>query len=91
VKGVWVEEWPDRGYYRAPRHTEENDRGRKKMLTKVRSFTFSPSRVDALLSITALALNSLRDESANTLRPHDRWAGKDVEWTYSIPKSDGSR
>lgn len=32
--------------------------GRKKMLTKVRSFTFSPNRVEALLSMTALALKS---------------------------------
>lgn len=91
MKGVWVKEWLDKGYYRAPPHTEENDRGRKKMLTKVRSFTFWPSRVDALLSITALALNSFRGESAYALRPHDRWARSDVEWTYSVSKSDGSR
>jgi hypothetical protein len=38
--------------------TMQNDRGRKKMLTNVRSFTFSPSLVDARLSITALALKS---------------------------------
>lgn len=38
--------------------TVQNDRGRKKMLTKANSLTFSPSLVDALLSITALALNS---------------------------------
>ena len=36
----------------------QNESGRKKMLTKVSSFTFSPSRVAARLSITALALNS---------------------------------
>ena len=35
-----------------------NDNGRKKMLTNVSSLTFSPSLVDALLSITALALKS---------------------------------
>lgn len=34
-------------------------RGRKKMLTKVKSFTFSPNLVDARLSTTALALNRL--------------------------------
>ena len=38
--------------------TVQKDRGRKKMLTKAKSLTFSPSLVDALLSITALALNS---------------------------------
>jgi hypothetical protein len=36
----------------------QNESGRKKMLTKVRSLTFSPSRVDARLSITPLALKS---------------------------------
>jgi hypothetical protein len=36
----------------------QNESGRKNMLTNVRSFTFSPSRADALLSITALALNN---------------------------------
>jgi len=36
----------------------QNDSGRKKMLTKVRSLTFSPNLVAARLSITALALNS---------------------------------
>lgn len=38
--------------------TVQKDRGRKKMLTNAKSLTFSPSLVDALLSITALALNS---------------------------------
>lgn len=38
--------------------TVQNDRGRKNMLTKVRSFTFSPRRVEARLSMTALALNN---------------------------------
>jgi len=36
----------------------QNERGRKNMLTNVKSLTFSPSRVDALLSITPLALKS---------------------------------
>ena len=36
----------------------QNESGRKKILTKVRSLTFSPSRVDARLSITPLALKS---------------------------------
>lgn len=36
----------------------QNESGRKKMLTKVRSLMFSPSRVDALLSMTPLALNN---------------------------------
>lgn len=38
--------------------TVQNDSGRKKILTNVRSLTFSPSLVEALLSMTALALNS---------------------------------
>lgn len=36
----------------------QKESGRKKMLTKVRSLTFSPRRVAARLSITALALKS---------------------------------
>lgn len=40
--------------------TVQKDRGRKKMLTKAKSLTFSPSLVDALLSITALALKSCK-------------------------------
>ena len=40
------------------RLTVVNASGRKKMLTNVSSLTFSPSLVDALLSITALALKS---------------------------------
>jgi hypothetical protein len=36
----------------------QNDSGRKNMLTKVRSLTFSPRRVDARDSITPLALNN---------------------------------
>lgn len=43
--------------------TVQKDRGRKKMLTKANSLTFSPSLVDALLSITALALNSCEKKS----------------------------
>lgn len=39
-------------------HTMQNESGRKKMLTNVRSLMFSFNLVDALLSITALALNS---------------------------------
>ena len=38
--------------------TVVNANGRKKILTKVSSLIFSPNFVDALLSITALALNS---------------------------------
>ena len=40
------------------RLTVVNASGRKKMLTNVSNLTFSPSLVDALLSMTALALNS---------------------------------
>ena len=36
----------------------QNESGRKNMLTNVRSLMFSLSLVDALLSITPLALNS---------------------------------
>jgi len=36
----------------------QNDKGRKKTLTNVRSLIFSPKRVDARLSITPLALNN---------------------------------
>jgi len=50
--------WGGEGCWGVEIHTEEKESGRKKMLTKVRSLTFSPSRVDALLSMTALALNS---------------------------------
>lgn len=39
-------------------HTIQKDKGRKKMLTKVRSLIFSPSLVEARLSMTPLALNS---------------------------------
>jgi hypothetical protein len=46
----------------------QNESGRKKMLTKVRSFTFSPKRVDALLSITPLALKSFNRKSATTTK-----------------------
>ena len=45
--------------------TVQNDSGRKNMLTKVRSLTFSPSRVDARLSMTALALKSYTRELEN--------------------------
>lgn len=38
--------------------TVQKDNGIKKTLTKVSNFTFSPSLVEALLSMTALALNS---------------------------------
>ena len=38
--------------------TVQNVRGRKNMLTNVRSLIFSPSCVEALLSMTALALKS---------------------------------
>jgi len=38
--------------------TVVNDSGRKKMLTNVRSLTFSPNLVLALLSMTPLALKS---------------------------------
>lgn len=40
--------------------TVQKASGRKKILTNVRSLTFSPSLVEALLSITALALNNYR-------------------------------
>lgn len=40
------------------RLTVVNASGRKNMLTNVSSLTFSPSLVDALLSMTALALKS---------------------------------
>lgn len=67
-RGIWV-------------LTVQNDRGRKKMLTKAKSLTFSPSLVDALLSITALALNSC-EKKANIspsrhreLQKHDRKLG----------------
>jgi hypothetical protein len=43
--------------------TMQKESGRKKMLTKVRSLMFSPRRVDALLSITPLALNSYSQKS----------------------------
>lgn len=43
--------------------TMQNDRGRKKMLTNVNNLTFSPSLVDARLSITALALKSCIERS----------------------------
>jgi hypothetical protein len=36
----------------------QKDNGRKKMLTNVRSLTFSPSLVEARLSMTPLALKS---------------------------------
>jgi hypothetical protein len=36
----------------------QNDRGKKKMLTYVNSLTFSPSCVEARLSMTELALKS---------------------------------
>ena len=39
-------------------NTMQNESGRKNMLTNVRSLMFSFSLVDALLSITPLALNS---------------------------------
>lgn len=58
--------------------TVQKDRGRKNMLTKAKSLTFSPSLVDSLLSITALALNSC-EKKANispsrhrALQKHDR-------------------
>jgi hypothetical protein len=38
--------------------TMQKESGRKKMLTNVSNFTFSPKRVAARLSITALALKS---------------------------------
>ena len=38
--------------------TVQKASGRKNMLTYVNSLTFSPSLVDALLSMTALALNN---------------------------------
>jgi hypothetical protein len=40
--------------------TITNESGRKKMLTKVSSLIFSPSWVEARLSITALALKSYK-------------------------------
>lgn len=43
--------------------TVQKANGRKKILTNVRSLTFSPSLVEALLSMTALALNSYRTTS----------------------------
>lgn len=42
------------------RPTVQNVRGRKKILTKVRSLMFSPSCVEVRLSITELALKSCR-------------------------------
>lgn len=50
--------------------TVQKDRGRKKMLTKAKSLTFSPSLVDALLSITALALNSCEKKAKVSLSRH---------------------
>jgi hypothetical protein len=38
--------------------TMQNDRGKEKMLTYVNSLTFSPSCVEARLSMTELALKS---------------------------------
>lgn len=54
------------------------------MLTKANSFTFSPSLVDALLSITALALNSCEKSasistSRHALQKHDREVRKPGE------------
>lgn len=46
--------------------TVQKDRGRKKILTKAKSLTFSPSLVDALLSITALALNNCGKTANNS-------------------------
>lgn len=54
--------------------TVQKVRGRKNMLTNVRSLIFSPSCVEALLSMTALALKSYyfvsftRKESSRNLR-----------------------
>ena len=58
--------------------TVVNERGRKKMLTKVNSLTFSPNLVEALLSMTALAVKS-RKKSA---RINPFFSG-----TYSIAQS----
>ena len=42
-------------------NTMQNDSGRKNMLTNVSNLIFSRSRVEALLSITALALNNYHE------------------------------
>ena len=52
------------------------------MLTYVNSFTFSPRRVEALLSMRALALNS-QVEKYVSLRETLPW----IDSTYSVPQS----
>lgn len=49
--------------------TVQKDGGKKKMLTKAKSLAFSPSLVDALHAITALALNSC-EKKANISPSH---------------------
>lgn len=74
--------------------TVQKDRGRKKILTNAKSLTFSPSLVDALLSITALALNSCekeREKKANIShlrqRAKHKQTRKNERKTYGIPQS----
>lgn len=56
----------------------QNDNGRKNIETKVKSLTFSPSRVEARLSITALALKSWYCQ-------HESLDLDPKIFTYSIP------
>ncbi len=66
--------------------TVQNDRGRKKMLTKAKSLTFSPSLVDALLSITALALNSCEKKANISLSRH-----RELQKTRQKTRGKGGR